>query len=925
MGDKPTYEEFEQRIAELEKDALRHRETEKALRQSEGRYKQLVKNAPAGICEIDSVDQKFVSVNDVICEYTGYTREELFSMNPVDILAEDSKRLFKERLERLLSAEEVPQTTELKIRGKDGRESWVVLNIRVVLENGKPRSATIIAHDNTKFKQAECVLRESEEKFRSVVENAKEGIIIVQDDKIVYINPKVEQLSPFSKEEIFEKNFLSFVHPDDRKSLIRRYLQVAEGKRLYESYDYRIIDKQGNTRWVSVNSANIDYQGKSAVLVFLTEITKRKQAEEVLKESVRLYRMLAENVHDILWTMDLDMNFTYISPSVERLSGYSVEEMMARSVEKILTPASYKLAMDVLAEELAVEKSGEEYDPVRSRMFEAEQNCKDGSTIWTEVTTSFLRDKDGKPVGILGVTRDISGRKRIEAALRESEEKYRELVESINAIIYTVDRNGVLTYINPAAKSVLGYSPSQIVGKSFTEFIFEEDLPHMKKRFQEILCGDTNPSECRLLNKYGEVRWVRAFSEPARIGNNIIGLKGVAIDITENKKAEEEKKELEAQLLRSQKMQAIGTLAGGIAHEFNNVLWLILGNTELALANMPEGTPAHHSLKMVEMACYRAKDIVRQILGFSRQTEQKRIPLKISSIVKESLKLLRSSIPKTVEIRQDISTELDTALADPTQINQVVMNLCTNASYAMREKGGILEVRLEPIELDKSEATQHQDLNPGKYIRLTVQDTGHGIGPEVIERIFDPFFTTKEVGEGTGMGLSVVHGIVKSHGGVTSVNSEPGKGATFQVFIPSIESEVKPQIEAFEDVTAENARILFVDDETELVDMVKQLLEHKGYQVESKTSAAEALEVFRARPDEFDLVITDMTMPHMTGEKFAIELMAIRPDIPIILCTGYNEMISAEKAKALGIKEFVMKPIIMREMARTIQKVLDKS
>jgi CheY-like chemotaxis protein len=206
-----------------------------------------------------------------------------------------------------------------------------------------------------------------------------------------------------------------------------------------------------------------------------------------------------------------------------------------------------------------------------------------------------------------------------------------------------------------------------------------------------------------------------------------------------------------------------------------------------------------------------------------------------------------------------------------------------------------------------------------------VQDTGHGIGPEVIERIFDPFFTTKEVGEGTGMGLSVVHGIVKSHGGVTSVNSEPGKGATFQVFIPSIESEVKPQIEAFEDVTAENARILFVDDETELVDMVKQLLEHKGYQVESKTSAAEALEVFRARPDEFDLVITDMTMPHMTGEKFAIELMAIRPDIPIILCTGYNEMISAEKAKALGIKEFVMKPIIMREMARTIQKVLDKS
>ena len=776
-----------------------------------------------------------------------------------------------------------------------------------------------------KHKETEEVLREIEEKFRLVVENAKEGIIIIQDDKIVYTNPRVEQLSPFSKEEIFSQNFLNFIHPDDRKTLIRRYLQVKGGKRLSGYHDYRVIDQKGNTRWISVNSTHIDYEGKPAVLVFLTEITRRKQAEEALRESERRYRLLAENVYDVLWTMDMGINFTYISPSVERLRGYSVEEVMTQSVEEILTPASYKLAMDIFFEELALEESGEEYDPGRSRMIEVEQICKDGSTMWTEITASFLRDEDGKPIGLLGVTRDISSRKRIEEALRESEEKYRALVENINEVIYTVDKNGMMTYINPAVKSILGYSPSEIIGKSFTEFIYEEDLPYMKKRFQEILCGNTEPTEYRLLNKDGEISWIRAFSEPAFIGNSIAGLKGVIIDITENKKAEEEKKRLEAQLLRSQKMQAIGTLAGGIAHEFNNILWLIIGNTELALADIPKGSPAYYSLERVEKACSRAKDIVRQILGFSRQTEQKRVPVKISSIVKESLELLRPSIPTTIEIRRDISTESDTVLADPTQINQVVMNLYTNAAHAMRENGGILEVRLEHIALDKGGTAQHQDLCPGKYIRLTVQDSGHGIEPEFIERIFDPFFTTKEVGEGTGMGLSVVHGIVKGHEGVTSVKSRPGKGATFQVFLPSIDSEVKPQIEAFEEVTAENERILFVDDETELVDMVKHLLERRGYQVESKTSSVEALEVFRARPDEFDLVITDMTMPHMTGEKFARELMAIRPDIPIILCTGYNEMISEEKAKKLGIREFVMKPIVMREMAKTIRKVLNKN
>ena len=395
-------------------------------------------------------------------------------------------------------------------------------------------------------------------------------------------------------------------------------------------------------------------------------------------------------------------------------------------------------------------------------------------------------------------------------------------------------------------------------------------------------------------------------------------------DMSESlKKREEEKHLLEEHLRHTKKMEAIGTLAGGIAHDFNNILAAIIAYTELASLKASNSDSLKRNLDEILKASNRAKDLTKQILLFSRQAEQEQRPIKIEFVVKEILKMMRASLPTTIEIRQNIKTGLAPILSDSTEIHRILMNLCTNAAHAMQKKGGVLEVTLSDIEIDKKTAAQNLDLNPGQYQILTVSDTGHGMDSSVIERIFDPFFTTKKHGEGIGMGLAVIHGIVKSCGGAITVNSEVRKGTTFKVFFPAIEIETTMESEHYEPVPHGKERILFVDDETALVIAGRQLLEGLGYKVIAKTNAIEALETFREQPKSFDVVVTDMTMPKMTGEDLSKEILAIRPDIPIIICTGFSEVISEKKAKAIGIREFIMKPILRKDMAKIIRRVLD--
>lgn len=482
-------------------------------------------------------------------------------------------------------------------------------------------------------------------------------------------------------------------------------------------------------------------------------------------------------------------------------------------------------------------------------------------------------------------------------------------------MIYVVSTEGIITYVSPVIEAQTGYRQSEVISKRFSEFVYHEDLPFVMDQFQKILSGDIVPSQYRLVKKSGEILWIRSSSRPVFKGDNIIGFRGSFVDITHSKHMEE-------QLRQAQKMEAIGTLTGGIAHDVNNILGIILGNIELALDDVPEWNAARLNLEEIRIASLRAKDVIRQLLSFARKTKLEKKPTNIIPIVKESLKLLRSSIPTSIDIRQNIPEAVDTILADPTQINQVLINLCTNADHAMPD-GGVMTVTLKNIELDEKSAVKFSDLTPGRYVNLTVADTGHGIPQEDIDRIFDPYFTTKEVGRGTGMGLAVVHGIVKGHNGSITVKSELGRGTTFSISFPVVERKPISEIAIDEDLPSGKERIFFVDDEESIVKVSCQRLERLGYKVESTTNPLEALDLFRSKANQFDLVISDLTMPKMTGDKLIKEILNIRPDTPIIICTGFSEKMDIKKAKEIGASGYLEKPHEKRDLAKMVRKVLD--
>jgi PAS domain S-box-containing protein len=511
---------------------------------------------------------------------------------------------------------------------------------------------------------------------------------------------------------------------------------------------------------------------------------------------------------------------------------------------------------------------------------------------------------------------DIEDRISSKKALQNSEEKYRLLIENANDAIF-VAQDDRIKFANSKTAQMIGSTPSEMMDMPFTELIHRADRDLVLSRHFECLHGNIPPGRYsfRTADAVGKIRWID-------LNTVKIGWEGrpatlnFARDITHQK-------QLEAQLLNAQKMEAIGTLAGGIAHDFNNILSAVIGYTDLAALILPEEEPARSSLNEVMNAALRAKELVRQILTFSQTHEQEQKPVRMDLIIQEALKLLRPSLPATIEIELQIDCH-GTILADPTQMHQVVVNLCTNAYHAMQEEGGLLKVRLAEVKFNSDDLVDPLGLDAGDYLKMTIADTGHGMDEQTLQRIFDPYFTTKESGKGTGLGLAVVYGIVNAHQGAIQVNSAPGKGATFEVFFPSIRNVTTDEPISFEQPSRGDESILFVDDEAALVRLATQLLEKCGYRVVGITDPLEALALFKSDPDQFDLVITDMTMPHMTGNQLARALQDIRPEVPIIISTGYSEKISPEKAQMMGIRDFLMKPLSFSNLTKSVRKAIDQ-
>jgi len=514
-------------------------------------------------------------------------------------------------------------------------------------------------------------------------------------------------------------------------------------------------------------------------------------------------------------------------------------------------------------------------------------------------------------------------RKKAEEALRRAAQEWRTTFDSITDLVSIHDKDFKIVRANKSFADAFNMKPKEIIGKNCYDLMHgTKEPPSFCPHKQALETGKPHCTEVfePHLGIYIQISVSPIFDENGRT----IATAHIVRDITEREKAEEEKMTLEAQLRHTQKMQAVGILAGGIAHDFNNILTAMIGCADLALQDTPEGTAAQKNLQQVLMAGSRAKELIRQILTFSRKTEQEQEPMEIAPIVKETLKMLRASIPTTIEIKQSIEADSSVIMANPTEVQQVLVNLCTNAAHAMGEKGGVLEVSLMNVDIESVIITDFGILQEGSYLKLSVKDTGCGMDGEVMGRIFEPFFTTKDVGKGTGMGLPMVHGIVESYGGLITVDSEPGKGTTFNVFFPRIYGVDIPETKSLEVVCGRGELILLVDDEKPIVDMITQMLQRLGYVVVGETSSVDALETFRTQADKFDLVIADYAMPNITGKQLAKELMSIRPDIPIILCTGFNDDIDAEGAKSTGIKEFIMKPIDRKNIAVIIRNILDK-
>ncbi|CAM3118593.1 hybrid sensor histidine kinase/response regulator [Rariglobus hedericola] len=636
---------------------------------------------------------------------------------------------------------------------------------------------------------------------------------------------------------------------------------------------------------------------------------ERRESEAALAVSESRYRLLVEQASDGIFTVSEEGRYTDVNARGLEMLQYSRSEFLGLTLGTLLAPTDWPR----LAEEVSYLRNGQ------SRVSEFRIRRRDGTWFDAEISARALPDGQ-----LLGIVRDLTERRRSEQALRESEERFRQIAENINGVFWITDPlNQDLLYVSPGYEMIWGRSCESLYGapSTWTDAIHEDDRERVERAVSLQAMGGYH-EVYRILRPDGTLRWVRDRAFPIKdASGNVYRIVGTTEDITDWRKLEE-------QFLQAQKLEAIGTLAGGIAHDFNNILGAIIGYIELAKMGLKGNPSAHQYLEMVLQGANRAASLVKQILAFSRQQDHQRVTLQLRHVVAEPIKLLRATIPAMIDFDVSLDSDLPVVQADPTQIHQVVMNLCTNAAHAMHGRPGRLGVKLEKFLMDPRQTeVVAANLKPGLYVRLIVSDTGCGMERSTLERIFEPFFTTKGPGEGTGLGLSVVHGIMQSHEGAVTVHSEPGEGTSFHLYFPADGTaavEVKP-IEKNEIARGSGQHVLFIDDEQPLAQLGQSILEALGYRATAFTDAAEALAHFKSAPGDFDLVITDLSMPGIMGTDLAAEILAIRSDIPVVLTTGYSAKMDSGAVQSLGIGELLLKPFSFRSLSIAVDRLLSES
>ncbi|MCD4722023.1 MAG: PAS domain S-box protein [Desulfobacula sp.] len=760
--------------------------------------------------------------------------------------------------------------------------------------------------------------------FMDIVQSLPDPTFVIdRDKKIVVWNRAIEKMTGLSGENMIGKADNAYSIPfwgEPRQVLID--LIMDHDQDAFLPYDF--IEKYGDSLvseaflpsfrggdgihvWLKASPLYDSCGNLIGAIEAIRDITEKKQTERILyKEKERLSTIFESNPHGMAM-VDNNGQYLYINSCFTKITGYTLKDIPSRKewFEKVYPDEEDRKRIARISEKDNIKKNLDE-----NREFSI--RCKNGQSKNIEFRTTYLKDQ------IIYVLTDVTQHMKAKEALRESEERLKVIFAANPdpVVVYDVNRHPV--YLNPAFTEVFGWCLNELQGKRIP-FVPMDQKKITKEKIKEIYeSGNPVRFETKRLSRHGEI--IDVLFSAAMIKD----LKGISNGLVVNLTDIIEQKTIEEQLRQSQKMEAIGTLAGGIAHDFNNILSGIFGYAQLIEMSLNDPDKARKNLKLLVKGAQRASDLVQQILMYSRQTKHKKNPLKLFLIVKEAIKFLRSSIPATIEIQEKILSRA-VVMADPTQVHQIVINLCTNAYYAMFDSGGTLTVALDDIEIAEQDHLTSNSSMPGNYVKLEVSDTGQGMDKKTLERIFDPYFTTKGIGKGTGLGLSVVDGIVKKHNGFIKAYSEVGHGSMFQVFWPVIEKKSSHNFsEKMENILPKGTeQIMLVDDETDILDTLQEILEKEGYKVAIFKDGLSALHAFTKNPGIFDLVITDMTMPQMTGEELSAKILKLRKDMPIILCTGYHENFTKDMACEIGISKYVQKPLTGQELSALVREILD--
>jgi PAS domain S-box-containing protein len=764
---------------------------------------------------------------------------------------------------------------------------------------------------------------ESAEQYRSLVENLRDAIYELDSQGVVlYISPAIRDLLGYDSSDIVGKNFIELAHKDDQRSLAEWFSELRQGHEIPS--EYRVSHKSGDLRWARTQTRPIMEDGlfKGARGILL-DVTAQKRMEEALRESEEKYRLVVDNMADVIAIMDMNLRFTYVSPSVIRLRGYTAEEVMAQTLEQIMTPESLQIIARVIEEEMQWEASGTA-DLGRTRILELEEYKKDGSTVWLENHLSSFRDKENRLEGIVALSHDITERRQAEKALRESEENLRYILKHDPNAIAVYDKN--LHYLAVSDRYLQDYDIEEknILGKHHYE-VFPEMPQRWKDVHRRCLAGAIERNDDDYFERPdGSVTYNRWECRPWYQANGEIGGLITYTEVTtERKKAEKEREKLQSQLNQAQKMEAVGRLAGGVAHDFNNMLAVILGYTEMALGRVDPAQPLQADLKEIMNAAKRSAAIIRQLLAFARKQTIDPIVLDLNETVEGMLKMLRRLIGEDIDLVWRPDSGLWPVKMDPTQVEQLLANLCVNARDAIAQVGKIT-IETGNAAFDEAYCADHPGFVPGEYALLAISDDGRGMDRETQDKMFEPFFTTKELGQGTGLGLATVYGVVKQNNGFINVYSEPGKGTTFKIYLArQAVEDVEPQKKSEEAIPrSQGETVLVVEDEVSLLKLASEILDKLGYTVLTAGTPDKALRLVENYTGEIHLLMTDVILPEMNGRDLAKQIKAIRPAMKCLFMSGYTADVIAHRGMLDEGVQFIPKPFSMRELAAKVRTVL---